>query len=74
MQFEFKAIDIDGVESTRKFSADSWITALSEFHTFLKGAGFSLRQDSIGVSDMHSMAVGDLHNVVVFSQEEILDI
>lgn len=74
MQFEFKATDIDGVESTRKFSADSWITALSEFHTFLKGAGFSLCQDSIGVSTLHSLAVGDLHNVVVFSQEEVLDI
>lgn len=74
MQFEFKVIDADGVESTRKFSVDTWAKALSEFKTFLQGAGFTLREDAIGISDYYSIGVGDIHNLVVFSQEDILDI
>jgi hypothetical protein len=45
--------DIDGAISTKSFEAISWTRALQEFVYFLKGAGFSLDDDSIQIKHEH---------------------
>lgn len=48
--FEFKHTDVDGGTNVLKFSADTWTEALEKFIQFLRGSGFFLDYDSIGIN------------------------
>ena len=60
--FEFKYTSCDGVESTMKFSADTWVEALERFVAFLRGAGFFLDTDSVAINgNKHQCIDTNLH-------------
>lgn len=43
-------VDCEGNVTTKEFSPETWVNALSEFVKFLKGCGYWLSNDSIGVN------------------------
>ncbi len=54
MQFTF--VDCEGVVSIRNFKSETWVHALDEFVAFLKGCGYFLEDNSIGVNkDRHPL-------------------
>jgi hypothetical protein len=66
MQLTF--LDCDGVASTRTFSVDTWIHALDEFVAFLKGCGYYLQEDSVGINVNNHPCVSyhDVHRITTF--------
>lgn len=59
--FEFKHTDVDGGTNVLKFSADTWTEALEKFIQFLRGSGFFLDYDSIGINgDKHTAYSSEL--------------
>lgn len=55
MQFTF--VDCEGVVSTRTFTTDTWVHALDEFVAFLKGCGYFLQDDSVGINKANHLLV-----------------
>lgn len=48
--FSFTYIGYDGCHTTKTFTAETWTEALNEFVLFLKGIGFFIDNDSIGIN------------------------
>lgn len=48
--FYFHHKDVNGKEFNMRFEAETWTEALSNFVLFLKGSGFILNDDSVGVN------------------------
>lgn len=46
----FSYTDANGTVSTKQFSMETWTEGLDEFVRFLKGCGFYLDHDSVGVN------------------------
>lgn len=61
MVFEFKHTDSDGGVNVLKFNAETWTEALEKFVQFLRGSGYFLEYDSIGINaERHPHAYSDL--------------
>lgn len=46
----FSYTDADGTVTTKQFSMETWTEGLDHFVRFLKGCGFYLDHDSVGVN------------------------
>jgi len=67
-KFTFKRETEEGVVTTKEIDADVWFDLIPEFINFLKGCGFGLEDNSIGVNtNRHSPQ----NNVATFCDEEI---
>lgn len=67
----FVMTDLEGVTRTTSFVADAWPTALKEFILFLKGNGFRLENDSIGInSKLHPYLVDDWEGAEFYPDDE----
>lgn len=62
MQFKFQSKDIDNVTITHEFEATTWSEALSQFVKFLKGSGYGISDDSVGVNVKRHPSFETLHN------------
>lgn len=61
MTFEFKHTDADGGVNVLKFNAETWTEALEKFVQFLRGSGYFLDYDSIGINaNKHPYFYSDL--------------
>lgn len=65
MAFVFR--DIEGVVTIKRFNVERWVDSLNEFATFLKGCGYYISNDSIGINSKHEPSE-TLINVTVFDQ------
>lgn len=71
MKYTFTSIDIDGVKSTREFEAECWFDVLDEFITFLKGCGYSISQDAVGLNTRYASFIPDFDsNLTTFKGDE----
>mgnify|MGYP003460707997 FL=1 len=68
MLFKFESVDMDGCVLTQEFETDIWMEALDYFVKFLRGSGYSIENNSVGINtDLH-MSYEDM-NTTVFSEE-----
>lgn len=65
MAFVFR--DIEGVVTIKQFNMERWVDSLNEFATFLKGCGYYITDNSIGINSKHEPSE-TLINVTVFDQ------
>jgi hypothetical protein len=72
MKFTFQTTNEDGVVITHEFAAETWYEALDHFVKFLRGAGYQLKDNSVGINE----AAGHLFlkgfcfsNITTFEQE-----
>lgn len=60
-QWTFMRTDIDGVTTTTSFTADTWPFALQQFVNFLKGGGYGIDNNSIGIKgNKHLPEIDDI--------------
>ena len=73
MQFSFESLNEDGTLIQHSFTAQRWTEALHQFVKFLRGSGYSLDDNSIGVNTMLHMYgnENDLCYITEFEQEAI---
>lgn len=74
MQFSFESLNEDGTAVQHSFSAQRWTEALDHFVKFLRGSGYSLADNSIGVNTMLHTMYGnenDLCYITEFEQEAV---
>ena len=72
MKFKLQAIDDYGTVITHEFEEDVWYSALDGFVKFLRGCGYHLENNSVGINeglnhwfiDSH-----DLGNITTFTEE-----
>lgn len=68
MLFKFESVDMDGCVLTQEFEADIWMEALDYFVKFLRGSGYSIENNSVGINtDLHTLY--EAMNTTVFSEE-----
>lgn len=68
MKFEFKSLNDTGTAVTHSFETSTWFEALDEFAKFLKGSGFMVGDESIGINeDKHNVNELDCLNITTFS-------
>ena len=68
MLFKFESTDMDGCVLTQEFEADIWMEALDYFVKFLRGSGYSIENNSVGINiDLHTLY--EAMNTTVFSEE-----
>ena len=68
MLFKFESVDMDGCVLTQEFEADIWMEALDYFVKFLRGSGYSIENNSVGINtDLHLLY--EAMNTTVFSEE-----
>lgn len=73
MKFKFECTDEeDNSKSTLEFSAGTWVESLDYFVKFLRGNGYLVEDDSIGVNTYrHPMvSLEGLSNITEFSSIE----
>ena len=59
---------MDGCVLTQEFEADIWMEALDYFVKFLRGSGYSIENNSVGINtDLHTLY--EAMNTTVFSEE-----
>jgi hypothetical protein len=46
----FTHTNADGVTNTVEFGADSWIEVMNNFVTFLRGSGYSVHKNAVGLN------------------------
>ena len=67
MLFKFESVDMDGCVLTQEFEADIWMEALDYFVKFLRGSGYSIENNSVGINtDLHTLY--EAMNTTVFSE------
>ncbi|MCZ2397841.1 MAG: hypothetical protein LC100_15025 [Chitinophagales bacterium] len=62
----------DGEINTAFFEADTWFVVLDRFVPFLRGGGYSLQSDSIGINTKHHLFYPygcETANIVAFEKE-----
>ncbi len=71
-KFTFYNHDKEGTLSATTFEVDSWVEALDRFVRFLRGAGYQIQNNSVGVNtSVHSCADHfDVGNIMFFEQNE----
>ena len=68
MLFKFESVDMDGCVLTQEFETDIWMEALDYFVKFLRGSGYSIENNSVGINtDLHTLY--EAMNTTVFSEE-----
>ena len=68
MLFKFESVDMDGCVLTQEFEADIWMEALDYFVKFLRGSGYNIENNSVGINtDLHMFY--EAMNTTVFSEE-----
>ena len=68
MLFKFESVDMDGCVLTQEFETDIWMEALDYFVKFLRGSGYSIKNNSVGINtDLHMSY--EAMNTTVFSEE-----
>ena len=71
MKFKLQAIDDDGTSVTHEFTVSVWYEALNNFVRFLRGCGFDLKNNSVGINeglDHCGMEYYELGNITTFEQ------
>lgn len=74
-QFAFVHRSIDGVITTKQFSAQRWFEVLDEFVGFLNGSGFMIQGDYIGINDKFAKHLEDsmFFNFTMFNNQDDVD-
>lgn len=74
-QFAFVTRSVDGVITTKQFSAQRWFEVLNEFIVFLNGSGFLIQRDSIAVNDRFAKQLEDFifFNFTTFNNQDETD-
>lgn len=68
MLFKFESVDMDGCVLTQEFETDIWMEALDYFVKFLRGSGYNIENNSVGINtDLHMLY--EAMNTTVFSEE-----
>lgn len=73
MKFKFECTDEEyNSKSTLEFSAGTWAEALDYFVNFLRGGGYDLKNDSVGVNTYRNpmVSLDGLSNITEFSSIE----
>ena len=73
MKFKLQATHDDGTVVTHEFEEDVWYAALDGFVKFLRGNGYFLKNDSVGINlDAGHLFIGDdpYDNITFFEQEK----
>ena len=73
MKFKLQATHDDGAVITHAFEEDVWYAALDNFVKFLRGCGYDLADNSIGINeglDHRGMEYYELGNITTFEQEK----
>jgi len=73
MKFKLQSTDGDGTIVTHEFESETWYESLDQFVRFLRGSGYLLKNDSVGIN----LAAGhrfvteeEYYNVTYFNSEE----
>lgn len=72
MKFKLQAIDDYGTVIVHEFEVGTWYDSLNKFVNFLRGAGYTLQNDSVGINlDAGHLFIGDdeYNNITFFGQE-----
>ena len=70
MLFKFESKNLDGALCTVECEALTWMEALDYFVKFMKGSGYSLDNNSVGVNtEKHFVDEIDLVHITTFSEE-----
>jgi hypothetical protein len=70
-EYFFSAVDPDGSHTRTSFEAESWLTVLDNFVLFLRGKGFYVSDDSIGVNAAHHCVdENECYRFTTFNNEE----
>ena len=71
MKFKLQATHDDGTVITHEFEEDVWYAALDSFVKFLRGCGYHLEDNSVGINeglDHWGMEYYELGNITTFEQ------
>ncbi len=69
--YSFTSVSPDGVVSSTSFSAENWLEVLDNFVLFLRGKGFYVSDDSIGVNlAKHYPPEDTYYNFTTFNNED----
>lgn len=72
MKFEFQSTNEDGDVVSHQFEAGTWYEVLDHFVKFLRGSGYSLQNNSVGINESAGhWGIEDyyLDNITTFSEE-----
>ena len=72
MKFKFQATHDDGTVITHEFEEDVWYSALDNFVKFLRGNGYYLKDNSVGINlDAGHMFIEEIEysNITFFGEE-----
>ena len=72
MKFKLQAIDDDGTALTHEFTSEVWYQALDSFVKFLRGCGYHLEDNSVGINEGLNHWNIDSHNlgnITTFTEE-----
>ena len=50
MKFTFQSTDEEGTVTLHEFESDTWYPALDQFVKFLRGCGYQLKDNSVGIN------------------------
>ena len=73
MKFKLQAIDDDGTALTHEFTSEVWYQTLDSFVKFLRGCGYHLEDNSVGINEGSGhcgLKYYELVNVTTFEQEK----
>jgi hypothetical protein len=73
MKFKLQCTDDEGTVVTQEFGAGTWYESLDSFVKFLRGSGFQLKDNSVGINlSAGHMFLDDymLNNITYFEQSE----
>ena len=73
MKFKLQATQDDGTVVAHEFESLTWYSALDNFVKFLRGNGYYLQNDSVGINlDAGHLFIGDEYhdNITFFEQEK----
>jgi len=74
MKFTLQSEDKeDGTIITHEFESDVWYSALDQFVKFLRGSGYQLKDNSVGINLLAGHLFTEylpLHNTTYFEQEQ----
>lgn len=72
MKFKLQALDDDGTTILHEFESEVWYQALDSFVKFLRGCGYHLESNSVGINeDLNHWNVDSygLGNITTFTED-----
>ena len=72
MKFKLQATHDDGTVITHEFEEDVWYAALDGFVKFLRGCGYHLENNSVGINEglnHRNIDSHNLRNIATFTEE-----